>query len=282
VNRRFSQKNPDTVKLMLSNYFLALKKYQEAPELLRKDVTAETGLPEKTVETMLKGVRWVNLTQNCEQWFGIAPLGGRAEEGLRTAIESAVTVLAHAGDFAENPLPDGDPYRLTYGAYLEELFVKGIAGFTRPASVPGPGTFGQGHQAKFAPLSDGEWEKLKELGTLRVDPIVFQHGEATLDLLGKEVIDKAVQLLAHYPNFRVVVRGHTGAKGDPDANLRLSQERAESVARYLTVTHNIDPNRIRAIGYGGTRPLPKLEEESVRAWQYRLPRVELVLVREEY
>jgi len=120
------------------------------------------------------------------------------------------------------------------------------------------------------------------VGTLKLDPIIFQHGDSSLDVLGKEVVDRAVELFSHYPHFRIVVKGHTGTRGDPDENQRLSQERAEAVSRYLTVAHNIDPKRIRAVGYGGERPLARSEGESLRAWQYRLPRVELVLARDEY
>jgi len=76
------------------------------------------------------------------------------------------------------------------------------------------------------------------------------------------------------------VKGHSGISGDPRANLQLSQERADAVARYLTVTYGIDPNRMRIIGYGSTRPLPRLPGESDRAYGYRLPRVEVTLAAE--
>ena len=282
VNRKYSMKNPEVVTLLLSHYFRALKKYQEAPDLFRSQVVAETGLPEKTVDSMLKGVRWINLTQNCEQWFGISHPGGTSHDGLRQAIESTVRILTNAGDFAGDPLPDGDPYRLTYSVFLADLFVKGVTGFTAPKpsaeTVKPTGSL----EARFPSLSEADWEKLKEVGSLKVDPIVFQQGGAELDLLAKEVVDRAVALFSHYPNFRLVIKGHTGTKGDPEENRLLSQERADAVARYLVVTHNIDPNRLRATGFGGSKPLPEQPGETQRSWQYRLPRVELVLVREEY
>jgi outer membrane protein OmpA-like peptidoglycan-associated protein len=99
---------------------------------------------------------------------------------------------------------------------------------------------------------------------------------------GKVELDSAAQHLAHYPNFRVVVRGHTGARGDAASNQALSLERADAVKRYLMVTHNIEETRLRAVGYGGERPLPRAANESDRAYQYRLPRVELYLASEAY
>ena len=67
-------------------------------------------------------------------------------------------------------------------------------------------------------------------------------------------------------------------KGSPEENRKLSQERAEAVARYLEVTYNIDHNRLRTVGLGSDKPLPQLADESERAYGYRLPRVELSLV----
>ena len=71
-------------------------------------------------------------------------------------------------------------------------------------------------------------------------------------------------------------------RGDRQQNISLSKERADAVARYMQVVYNIDPNRLRVIGLGGDEPLPQLAGETRRAWMYRLPRVELVLVREDY
>ncbi|MBF0256973.1 MAG: OmpA family protein, partial [Gammaproteobacteria bacterium] len=105
---------------------------------------------------------------------------------------------------------------------------------------------------------------------------------AMLDLDGKRVLDRMAEKLRHYPNFRVLIKGHTGIGGDPQANLALSAERAEAVARYLMITYAIDSQRIRALGFGGSQPLPRLPGESDRAYGYRLPRVEIGLVGEGY
>jgi len=282
VNRRYAAKNPEVVTLLLNNYFRVLKKYRDNSDLLLRHVREETGLSKKSVGSMLKGVKWTNFSENCEKWFGIAAPGGYADEGLIDTIESTVGILMNTGDFSTNPIPNEDPYRLTNSGFLVALFTKGMSGFTTPK--PGGMAAGPANsiEAKFSPLDEAGWKALEEVGTLKVEPIVFQHGTTELDLLAKQVIDDGVDRLKHYPNFRLVIKGHTGTRGDPAENSRLSQDRAEAVARYLEVVYNVDINRLRAIGFGGKKPLPKKPGESRRAYEYRLPRVELVLVREEY
>ena len=98
----------------------------------------------------------------------------------------------------------------------------------------------------------------------------------------KEIVDSAVDKLKHYPALRVVIEGHTGTRGDPEKNQMLSQGRADAVKQYLVVTYNVDPNRLRAIGFGGGKPLPRRPGESLKGWRYRLPRVELVLGKESF
>jgi outer membrane protein OmpA-like peptidoglycan-associated protein len=281
VSRKFSKDNPTVVKTFLGTYFRVLKAYTEDPSLLTKHLAQETNLHDDEITSMLRGVKWVNLTDNCEKWFGISSPGMRGDEDIVSTIESTIGVLKNAGDFSSSPLPNGDPYRIIYSAYLEELFLKGTSGFATKKGLKEPEN---SLETKFSALDPKQWEKLKQIGTLKIDPITFQHGDVQLDLISKEIIDKSVELLKHYPHFRVIVKGHTDVRGDASVNEKISQARADTVAKYLEVTYNIDPNRLYSIGLGGSQPLPEPKNKSpkeLREWRYRLPRVELVLVREE-
>ena len=119
---------------------------------------------------------------------------------------------------------------------------------------------------------------MRRVGTLKVEPISFRRGTGLLNLEGKKTVDLIVERVRRYPNFRILVEGHTGLAGDPQQNLKLSLSRSEAVARYLMVTYNIDADRLRAVGYGASRPLPRQAGESDRAYSYRLPRVEISLM----
>lgn len=283
AGRKTLQKKPEVVQLLINTYFRVLKKYRDNPDLLAEEVKDETGLGKDAVVAMLKGVQWVNFSDNCEKWFGISAPGQYADEGLVDTITASARILENAGDFSDTPIPDDDPYRLTNSRFLNTLFSKGLTGsFTSAGSGSSGAGIVNSLEAPFSPLSDKQWDALKEVGTLKVDPIVFQQGATELNMIAKKVIDTAVERLKHYPNFRIVIKGHTDVRGDKQQNELLSKDRADAVARYLQVVYNIDPNRLRVIGYGGSQPLTRAAGESRRAWMYRLPRVEVVLAREDF
>ncbi len=280
ANRKLMQRQPELISLLLGNYFKVLKKFRDNPDHLLSEVKKETGLAKDAVRAMLKGVVWMSLIDNCEKWFGIAAPGGKAEEHITRTIDSTVEILINSGDFSQSPVPGNDSYRLIKRSFLEEEYAQGISGFTRPRTGFG-GTDHNTSKVVFAPLNSSGWAKLSEVGTLKLKPIIFQHGSAELDMLAGVELDDAAGKISHYPRFRVVVKGHTGTKGDARQNMLLSQQRAKSVAEYLQTTHSFDQNRLHATGFGGTQPLKQLDGESLRSYQRRLLRVELVLVREE-
>lgn len=283
VNRKFMKRNSELVSLLLSNYFKVLKVYRDSPEVLLGEIIKQTGLSEKTVKTMLDGVRWSSLIQNSEEWFGIGAPGMRPKEQLSHTIYSTADILINSGDFTSSPIPDNDSYRLIYSSFLEELYTEGIHGFTVGSN--GSGRFKEKNtngSSPFPVLSDGEWSRLREVGTLKLKPIIFRSGSAELDMLAQIQLDEAVQKLSHYPRFRIVIKGHTGTRGDAHQNLLLSQNRADSVAEYLNGKHALDSNRLHSLGYGSGAPLKQQPSESYRAYQRRLLRVELVLVREDF
>ncbi|MFH2205155.1 MAG: phosphate ABC transporter substrate-binding/OmpA family protein [Elusimicrobiota bacterium] len=276
VNRDFLVNKPEAVKVLLANYFRTLKTYRDDPELLRKELILSAKLKTDQVDAMLKGVAWATLYDNAATWFGIGTGSGLADEGLVDTIESTVQILVENGDFAATPVPQGDPYQLQNRSFIEDLFKTGVSGQFGAAAPADSSSL----KKDFAPLQPAAWNRLREVGTLKILPITFQSGTSDLDQDGKAELDKAASHLRHYPNFRVVLKGHTGIKGDSGQNRLLSEERAKSVQRYLTITHDIDDDRLRALGLGSSAPLPRKPGESSRAFNYRLPRVELYLVAE--
>lgn len=276
VERRFSQRQPDAVATLLRVYFQTLGYYQQYPGQLRRDVIEATGLNERQVDAMLDGVAWATLNENGAAWFGLTPAGLQGEEDLIDAINAVLKILLVNGDFKADPLPGGDPFRLTNRQFIADLSARQGAGSAALKHDSDP------LARRFTPLEETAWRRLKEVGNLKVEPIRFRRGSGMLDYEGKLLLDNVADRLRRYPNFRVIIKGHTGRGGDPRANLELSAQRAEAVARYLVVTYNMDEHRLRALGHGSSQPLARLAGESDRAYAYRLPRVEITLATEAY
>jgi len=282
VNRRFADDDPDAVNTLLTNYYRVLKYYKTNKSQLIEDAADYTDLSKKKVTTLLKGVKWNSLIENAQQWFGVASTGSVNEEALIDTIESVSNVLTDSGDFTDTPVPGNDPYRLTNSSFVNALYQKSYSSTQFGATSQSSQTQQiYGLDRVFTALSKQGWAKLKEIGTLRIRPIIFQSGTDYLTLEGKEQLDLAAENLKHYPHFRLWVKGHTSKRGDAAANKKLSKARAEAIQRYLEVTYSIDPNRMLAQGHGGSKPLPRKNGESFRAYNYRLSRVEIALVAED-
>ena len=54
--------------------------------------------------------------------------------------------------------------------------------------------------------------------------------------------------------MKIQVEGHTDSQGDADMNQRLSQQRAESVRRYM-IDKGVSGDRLEAKGFGESKPL---------------------------
>ena len=66
-------------------------------------------------------------------------------------------------------------------------------------------------------------------------------------------LQKAVDFAKKYPNAKFHVVGHTDSRGDDKYNQKLSEQRAESVKKYL-VGEAVPPDQITAEGKGKPNP----------------------------
>jgi outer membrane protein OmpA-like peptidoglycan-associated protein len=223
-------------------------------------------LKQDEIEAMLKKIAWYDLHENAAHEFGLnTGAGNNAVEGVVNTIIACTNVLVKTGRLQKDPLHD--PYRIVNSSILQALQTR------LPADV---GANGQKHQ--FAKISAKQWSTLHELGTMRVEPITFRPGSSILNKVGEAEVDKIADLIAvHYPDARIVVKGHTGSGSDESESIRLSQERAEAVAQRLIAVYDMSPNRLLAKGMGSSEAPQKRPEENQRAYMYRFPRVEFQL-----
>ncbi len=85
----------------------------------------------------------------------------------------------------------------------------------------------------------------------------------------KPILDEAVRILRENPGLKLSIEGHTGSLGTDEYNQRLSEQRARSVLRYL-VRKGIDSNRLKAIGFGESRPIADNQTKEQRRLNRRV------------
>ncbi len=94
--------------------------------------------------------------------------------------------------------------------------------------------------------------------------IQFDTGKATIKASSNAILDEIVKLLKANPDIKhLSIEGHTDDRGGIDLNNRLSQERAESVLKYL-VAHGIEDGRLEAHGFGPSKPIESNDTDAGR------------------
>ncbi len=113
---------------------------------------------------------------------------------------------------------------------------------------------------------------LKRTGHIAVEGIFFDTGKASLKPESQQAIGEIVKLLKADGALKVFVVGHTDNVGGLDANVKLSQERAQAVVQALEKA-GIAASRLKSFGSGPYAPVASNDQEAGRA---KNRRVELV------
>ena len=83
----------------------------------------------------------------------------------------------------------------------------------------------------------------------------FENGKADILPSMHSDLDKLANFMIDHPKYRLNISGHTDSQGKEDANLRLSQARADAIKAYLIYQFKISASRIDAHGYGSSKPI---------------------------
>ena len=101
------------------------------------------------------------------------------------------------------------------------------------------------------------------------DRLLFATNSAVLESQSQEQLKNIAEILKAYPNVHVKLGGYTDNTGNPASNLKLSQDRANSV-RVELEKMDIDKDRLEAEGYGQTHPVASNDTEEGRAQNRRI------------
>lgn len=84
--------------------------------------------------------------------------------------------------------------------------------------------------------------------------VFFDYNKATITPQSEVELERVVRILKLNPTLKIRISGHTDSDGSDEYNLKLSQQRAQSVVDYL-IAKGINKERLVATGYGETRPI---------------------------
>lgn len=101
-----------------------------------------------------------------------------------------------------------------------------------------------------------------------LDNCTFETGKADLKPEAFVVLDELVDYLKRKDDEKIEVGGHTDNVGKADANMVLSQNRANTVRAYLLMK-GIAPDRVTAKGYGMTMPISDNDDAEGKAMNRR-------------
>jgi len=99
--------------------------------------------------------------------------------------------------------------------------------------------------------------------------ITFATNSYTIEPPFQTTLDKVARTLADYPQTFVDVYGFTDSTGNDAINQPLSENRARSVADYLS-SHGVNPARIAIRGYGSAYPVASNATPEGRAQNRRV------------
>jgi outer membrane protein OmpA-like peptidoglycan-associated protein len=179
---------------------------------------------------------------------------------VATRMEEHVTALETQIEDAQNRLENHDRALTEQGVEIEQASGTALEALERAKTA--------------GKLAEG---KLLYEVVLNSDKVTFPFNKAELTDNSKQALnDFAQQLKNDNKNVYIEVQGHTDATGPEEHNLRLGEQRAEAVRRYLNMEHGIPLHRMSVISYGETAPLSDENTREARAQNRRVALVVLM------
>jgi OOP family OmpA-OmpF porin len=110
------------------------------------------------------------------------------------------------------------------------------------------------------------------------EKIQFEYNKAVILPASFSLLDEIADVIKKNPHIKKIsIEGHASAEGDPKHNLKLSDDRAKSVQKYL-VDKGIDAKSLTAKGFGITKPIADNKTEEGKE---KNRRVEFVIVEQD-
>ena len=114
----------------------------------------------------------------------------------------------------------------------------------------------------------------REILEIAMRAVQFDLGRSTLKTESFRILNQVADIMRKYPDYNLIISGHTDNSGSASVNQRLSEKRAQTCYEYL-ISRGISSSRMGYVGYGESRPVADNESAEGR---YLNRRVEFELV----
>ena len=122
--------------------------------------------------------------------------------------------------------------------------------------------------------ADAFGKDIQSTGHAAIYGIYFDTGKSEVKPESQAALQEVAKLLSGDPNLKLLVVGHTDSVGQLEANMKLSQARAEAVVQALIKNHGVAASRLRPQGAGPIAPVATNCTEEGRAKNRRVELVE--------
>ncbi len=127
----------------------------------------------------------------------------------------------------------------------------------------------------YVPVLPERIEPMGPSGQVKMPSVGFAENSSRLDPGYLIFLDQVAQYIRKYPNARVYIEGHASADEPVRDALQLSQNRADSVLRYLVEKGKVSPGNLYARGHG--RATDSTESDSEIA-HFRTRSVDIIIL----
>jgi len=178
--------------------------------------------------------------------FTVTSKSGKPRQGELILLKSKKTKKVYQGNTGADgkcsvSIPPSDAYTIYYKLFADTVKYREI-------DVP------------------GEDHKVTYTLTLKYDPpkvytlknVFFETGLSSIKKESWPSLDELVNAMKSKPALCIEIAGHTDNVGKPEANQKLSEDRANAVRDYV-VKHGIEAKRVTAKGFGETQPVASNE-----------------------
>jgi len=208
------------------------------------------------------------------RYYG-CPIPDTDGDGINDDKDKCVTVFGVA-KYEGCPIPDTDKDAIND----EDDKCPTVQGVARYNGCPVPDTDGDGVNDEEdkcvnepGPKENNGCPEIQKEIIQKVEfaarKIQFAFAKASLLSASEKVLDEVADLLSKETNLKVDIEGHTSSDGNFNTNMKLSNERAETVKNYL-IKKGVDPSRLTAQGFGPNKPLNEGKSEQEKALNRRV------------